>query len=195
MSRSYFNKMAERWDNSAAERDANKLQKIADRLRINQGGKILDVGSGTGVFLPYLAKKTGTFKSITAIDIAEEMLYESRKKFPGKDVIYIQADVGYCPFPENYFDAVICYSSFPHFKDKEACLSEMYRVLQYKGTFSICHSSNRLVINSLHEGITEVCEDVLLGEQHLLQMIEEAGFKDIVIEDGEDYYFASAQKI
>ncbi len=194
MSRSYFNDVAEVWDSKAAGIDVQKLRYLADRLCIKPGDKILDVGSGTGIFLPFLAEKTGSYCNVFAMDIAENMLLESSKKHKGKATTYIQADISRSPFKSDYFDAIICYSSFPHFADKGASISEIWRILKSGGTFSICHTSSRLEINALHASKVEVCRDLLPDDCELFGMLRGAGFEDTIVEDKNEYYFAAAQK-
>ena len=194
MSRSYFNKLADVWDNTATEKDRVKLEKMAERIEIEQGDKILDVGCGTGIFLPFLARKTRFYEHIYAIDIAEEMLFKSVKKYARKDAVFIQADIIYSPFGKCSFDAVVCYSSFPHFNNKEASLLEMRRILKDKGVLYICHTADRLTINERHSGIPEVRKDVLPSGPELSEMFERAGFMNISIEDNEDCFFARASK-
>lgn len=43
------------------------------------GYSVLDIGSGTGVAIPYLEERIGPKGKITALDIAEKMLEISKK--------------------------------------------------------------------------------------------------------------------
>jgi len=118
MLRTYFNEQADSWDENVAEKDAAKLEQMAGRLELKPGSMVLDVGTGTGVFIPYLFDSIGKKGRIVALDIAEEMLKKARtKRFDG-NIDYLQADIGEIPLPDGTFDSVVCYSSFPHFQDK-----------------------------------------------------------------------------
>ena len=68
MTKAYFNEQSQIWDEKIAEKDISKLERIAACLTIEPGATILDVGTGTGVFLPYLLKKVGTEGRILALD-------------------------------------------------------------------------------------------------------------------------------
>ena len=48
------------------------------------GGVILDVGCGSGQFTEILVESLASYTSITGIDVAEEVLKEARRKFPGR---------------------------------------------------------------------------------------------------------------
>ena len=54
MNREYFNQKADGWDETTAEKDISKLERMAERLNIEPGSMVLDVGTGTGVFIPFI---------------------------------------------------------------------------------------------------------------------------------------------
>ncbi len=195
MLRAYFNDRAARWDETVAEKDAAKLACLADRLDIKPGSVVLDVGTGTGVFLPYILRKVGDAGQVIALDFAEAMLREARSKgFPG-NVRYLQADVASIPLRDAICDAIVCYSSFPHFPDKPKALKEMARVLRDGGLLVICHSSSRTRINEIHHRIPAVCNDTLPAADVMKDMLDGADFTDVTVEDGGESYFLSARKL
>jgi ubiquinone/menaquinone biosynthesis C-methylase UbiE len=194
MIRTYFNGKAAIWDEVAAEKNQYKLRQMAARLDIGPGSVVLDVGTGTGVFIPFLLPLVGGNGKILALDIAEKMLHRARvKNFDGV-VAYLNADVAHIPLPDMSVDSVVCYSSFPHFHDKAGALAEMYRVVKRGGRIFICHSSGREAINGLHNGIPEVAGDVIPEEDEMRSMLAAAGFVDIKIEDNCDNYLCRALK-
>ena len=84
MTHSYFNSKADIWDEKIAEKDCDKLENMANNLDIQPGSTVLDVGTGTGVFVPFLLKKVGNKGKLVCLDSAEKMLRESPgKKFQG----------------------------------------------------------------------------------------------------------------
>jgi len=194
MIKAYFNGKAATWDETAAERDETKLRQMAARLNISPGSAVLDVGTGTGVFIPFLLAKIGRGGRILALDIAEEMLRRAKMKGFDGMVTYLNADVARIPLVDNIFDSVVCYSSFPHFQDKYGALREIYRVMKSGGHLFICHTSSREEINAFHNGIGEVADDVLPDEEEMLTMLSAAGFTDIKIEDNCQDYLCRAGK-
>ena len=194
MIRAYFNERADIWDETIAEKDAAKLDRMVQRLNVKPGSTVLDVGTGTGVFVPFLLNRIGGRGQLVAIDIAEEMLKRSMAKSFGGNIKYIHADITSIPFIEGTFNAIVCYSSFPHFQNKPRALVEITRVLKSDGGLFICHTESRSVINSIHREIPAVKNDIIPDMADMLTMLSEAGFTDVEIDDGCDSYLISAMK-
>ena len=194
MLKAYFNDKAAIWDETIAEKDIAKLNRLAERLNIEPGSIVLDVGTGTGVFVPYLLGRIGKNGRLVALDFAEEMLKKARAKGFDGNIEYLQVDVTSVPLPEDVFDVVVCYSSFPHFQDKPRALSEINRVLKKGGKLFICHTSSRDIINQIHRQIPAVENDTIPDRGEMQMMLSASGFIDIGIDDNNDSYFASATK-
>ena len=76
----FFNTCADNWDKIRQTNPAilDKLISLAD---IPANATVLDVGSGTGVLIPYLHAKVGAQGKITAVDFSEKMLAKAQEKF------------------------------------------------------------------------------------------------------------------
>ena len=194
MSRAYFNEKAAIWDETIAEKDIAKLNRLAERLNIEPGSIVLDVGTGTGIFVPYLLDRIGKNGRLVALDFAGEMLKKARAKGFDGNIEYLQVDVTNVPLPEEVFDVVVCYSSFPHFQNKPRALSEINRVLKKGGKLFICHTSSRDIINHIHRQIPAVENDTIPDRSEMQMMLSVSGFIDIGVDDDNDSYFASATK-
>ena len=194
MIKEYFNDRAAIWDEEVSEKDGTRLERMVSRLDIRLGSAVLDVGTGTGVFLPFLLGQVGNKGQVVAIDIAEEMLKIARTKYINGDVCFLCADVGDIPRDDETFDYVVCYSSFPHFQDKPGALAEIFRVTKSGGRLFICHTSGRDCINDIHRQLPVVKNDILPGAYGMQALLAGAGFIDIKIEDDEDSYLAGAGK-
>ena len=194
MSQAYFNEQADIWDETVAEKDAARLERMARRLNLQPGATVLDVGTGTGVFLPFLLRVVGRQGRIVALDFDERMLKKARAKGFDHDIAYLQADVSHIPARSESFDAIVCYSSFPHFPDKPKALGELRRVIKNGGKLLICHTSSRTQINAIHRQVPAVKNDTLPDEAEMQGMLAVAGFTRIKIEDKSDSYLVSAEK-
>jgi ubiquinone/menaquinone biosynthesis C-methylase UbiE len=195
VTKAYFNQQAHIWDEEIAEKDTAKLQSIADFLMIESGSIILDIGTGTGVLLPYLLSKVGMDGKIIALDHAEKMLLKAKTKNFVGNISFLCADVMTIPITDEYCDAVVCYSSLPHFPNKPIALLEIKRILKKGGRVFICHSSGREHINFIHQRIPVVQNDLLPDAIEMMAMLKTAGFTEINVEDKADSYFGCGRKI
>lgn len=194
MTTSYFNGKADVWDEQVAEKDHARLQRMADNLDIQPGSTVLDVGTGTGVFVPFLLRKIAPQGKLVCLDYAERMIEKARsKKFEGQ-IDYVCSDIHTTDFRDGAFDAVVCYSSFPHFQDKLKAFKEMQRILKKGGKLFICHTSSRAVINGIHQNIPEVSQDLIPEKDEMLSLLSSAGFENIELRDEASSYFVRADR-
>jgi ubiquinone/menaquinone biosynthesis C-methylase UbiE len=193
--KAYFNEKAAIWDETVVEKDTTRLEEMARRLALEPGSNVLDVGTGTGVFVPFILSRIGQSGRLVCLDIAEEMLKRAQAKGFGGNTEYICADITDTSFDDESFDAVVCYSSFPHFQDKPRALREINRILRKGGRLFICHTSSRCAINEIHRQIPVVQNDLIPGEAGMRELLSAAGFREISICDSNDSYLAGAVKL
>ena len=194
MSKDFFNSRAATWDDISAEKDISKLKTVVTRLDIKHGDTVLDVGTGTGVFVPLLLKKIGHEGILVCLDFADEMLKIAQTKGFKGNISYLCADIENSCLADNSFDAVVCYSVFPHFDDKVKALKEIRRLLKKDGKLFICHTSSREAINEIHKSVPEVCNHLFPENEDTRRMLSEAGFEDIIISDGKEDYLVIARR-
>jgi len=68
ISRQYFNDLAATWDETTMNNDAMRLQALARKLTLPASGWILDVGTGTGAFLPYISESMKDCSRLVSMD-------------------------------------------------------------------------------------------------------------------------------
>jgi ubiquinone/menaquinone biosynthesis C-methylase UbiE len=99
--------------------------------------KILDVGCGPGLLSKELSIRFPKAK-ITGIDISRYSIKLAKKNCKAiKNINFIIADVHKLPFPDEYFDLVVCKDSFHQFSNPIKAIKEMYRVLKPGGIIYI----------------------------------------------------------
>ncbi|MBD3211821.1 MAG: methyltransferase domain-containing protein [Candidatus Lokiarchaeota archaeon] len=193
--RKYFDDRAENWDDNVFH-DPNKIEILLQELDLKKGETILDVGSGTGVMVPYLNEKIGEKGEIVAIDISEEMISKAKKKF-GDRYTNLQLkveDVNEIQYEIN-FDTILCYSCFPHFLDQEYTIKKMANLLKKQGRLMIAHSQSRDDINSLHKNVDGIVnEDRLPPMRKLKKMMEKNGLKIIKSLDNDKMFYIIGEK-
>lgn len=112
-----------------------------DSLDLAPGGRVLDLGSGTGVVARAIARRPGFGGEVVGIDQSAQFLDEARAltSRDGLDdrVHFDEGDVQALPYPGASFDAVVAHTTISHVTDPDAMLREMARVLRSGGTFAI----------------------------------------------------------
>ncbi|NCD08968.1 MAG: class I SAM-dependent methyltransferase, partial [Negativicutes bacterium] len=153
----YFNQLAASWDNMR-EINAAKLTMLIKMIGIRQEDAVLDLGSGTGVLLPYLSPLA---KTVTAVDFASEMLAKAREKFTGlNNVSYVVADI-LSYKPQQRFDKITCMNFYPHIRDKGQFIERVQALLKPEGEITILHDISRQKVNAIHGGSKHVENDRL----------------------------------
>lgn len=113
--------------------DVFEKQVIAGFVEKIPGGKVLEVGCGTGHWTRYLATSQ-KFSEIIAIDTSEAMLEIARGKITDK-VHFKLANVEKLPFNNNNFDVVVAVTVMEFVDNIPLAFEEVYRVLCPGGYF------------------------------------------------------------
>jgi ubiquinone/menaquinone biosynthesis C-methylase UbiE len=113
-------------------------KRVVSLLNLQENQCFLDMGCGTGWGVRYaasLVKNRGTFYGI---DISSKMIEKADKNCGGCENIYFyKADAAALPFENDFFDFIICTSSFHHYFNPSKVLDEVYRVLKPGGKIYI----------------------------------------------------------
>ena len=193
--RRYFDKLATGWDKIYHQDSLLSIKELIERFEIKKGSMVLDVGSGTGILLPYLLKKVGGKGEVLALDLSLTMIKKARSKDENKKVNFINADAEAIPFKKDLFDYVICFACFPHIFDKRKALIEMSRVLKKGGRLCVAHLLSSEEVKIHHRQFAgEVSKDTLPQEKTMQRWMIKADLKEIRIIDKPSLYLAAGVK-
>ncbi|MDQ0371917.1 class I SAM-dependent methyltransferase [Cellulomonas humilata] len=121
----------ERLSGRLAARLYRRVARDVTTLRLPDGARVLDVGTGPGT-MPRLIVGSAPGLAVDGIDVAPEMIaWAQQTATPG--VTYTVADVAALPWPDATFDVVVSTLSQHHWADVDAGLREVRRVLRPGG--------------------------------------------------------------
>lgn len=185
----FFNERAAGWDQHIIV-DEGKINRLLGLLKIKENASVLDVGTGTGVLIPFLLKAL-PHGQITAVDFSSEMLREARRKFGADNRVYFrETDIEKDPL-QGQFDAIILYSVFPHFENKTETISKLVKTnLKPEGKLLIAHSQGRETLNNMHNGLSHGMQSAhLLNIEQQQSIFKDAGLTvEKAYEDNDIYY-------
>jgi SAM-dependent methyltransferase len=108
---------------------------LALRIVPRHPSRVLEIAAGTGVVTRQLAEALPPAVSIVATDLNQAMLDQAAAEGTSRPVEWRQADALHLPFPDEFFDVVVCQFGVMFFPDKVRAYAEARRVLRPGGQF------------------------------------------------------------
>jgi phosphoethanolamine N-methyltransferase len=164
-----------------------------------RGKQVLDIGCGLGGPAFVLVKKYGAI--VTGTDLEPKLIQRATERAAELDLSdqtnFLVVDAGPMDFPDNNFDLVISSGAITQTADKLGIFREIYRILNPGGVIS-CYNwmksegecSEDMLYWFKMEGLTYAMET---SARHG-DLLAEAGFRDIRLEDASDWYRREARR-
>jgi SAM-dependent methyltransferase len=116
-----------------------ELEVIADLIRLDRGGRYLDLGCSAGLYARNLATRLKNRGDVVGIDISPSMLKEAARRTRKNEVppSLVRADAHDLPFADASFAGAVCGGSLNEFGDPARSLRETRRVLVPGGRVGI----------------------------------------------------------
>ncbi|CAJ1936602.1 unnamed protein product [Sphenostylis stenocarpa] len=165
------------------------------RLELKPGQKVLDVGCGVGGGDFYMARNFDV--EVVAIDLSINMISLAIERAIGLKYA-VEFDCADCykkTYPENTFDVIYTRDTMLHVKDKPTLFRSFYKWLKPGGKILItdyCKSAG-----SPSSGFAEYIKKggyYLHDMKAYRQMLEDAGFDDLIAEDRTDQFVKTLQQ-
>jgi len=145
------------------------MQRIDKFLKNYDAGKVLDVATGQGNFIPFILE-CKSYDEIIALDSMEQFAPIFEKHFAGKNVTFQVGDAYAMPFEDETFDTICFSNSIHHFEYPEKIFAEMKRVLKKSGKIIIneMYSDNLSEAQKSHKMLHHLAaeQDRILGRFH-----------------------------
>jgi ubiquinone/menaquinone biosynthesis C-methylase UbiE len=119
-------------------------QTALDRFQFTGAEQFLDVGCGTGWAVRCVAQSLSNGHAY-GIDISPAMINKAKSLSESiENCTFSVADSESIPYPDDFFDTVLCTFSFHHYETPLNVLSEFRRVLKDNGSLIIVDSARNL---------------------------------------------------
>lgn len=183
---------------------ANRLIEFAD---LQNGQKILDIATGTGIVALNAAQKVGNQGKVIGVDISTGMLSNAKQKLAEtnlRNVEFIEADAEELDFNDNSFDAVLCSLAVCYLTDIPTALRNWHRIIKKDGfiAFNVWKENAfppSVLFREVAErfGINVPNPNEPMGTiDRCNQLLQEIGFKNIQVETEQfGWYFPLDEKI
>jgi ubiquinone/menaquinone biosynthesis C-methylase UbiE len=195
----FFDDLATRWDAMMSpDRDAHLVRLLEPYTALfTLARRVLDIGTGTGAFLPHL-RRLAPDARILALDLSPEMLQRARDKRRDDALCcWLRADAEHLPLVADCIDVVTCHDSFAHLEHRAAALRGFARVLRANGRLLILHDISRARLNAIHGKADHprVQHHLLPPVGEVVPDVEAAGFRVLAAEDADDHYLIAAERV
>jgi ubiquinone/menaquinone biosynthesis C-methylase UbiE len=147
--KAFYNKISRWYDILAGTSEKKCWEVCLQKLHVQEGDQVLEIGFGTGSCLMNLAELVGPHGRVFGIDISDAMceVAQEKLKIAGfNDRTDLRCgDAIHLPFDDNVFDAVMMNFTLELFDtpDIPILLSECHRVLRNKGRIGVVSLSKK----------------------------------------------------
>lgn len=183
----FFDRISSNWDDDEILSTPERIRSILGHLEIMSGMDVLDLGTGTGVLIPYLHEMIAPAGTVTAVDISRGMLSKAIDKYGDLPrVNFVESD-----FEESnvsgLYDIILLYSVYPHLHTPERTLKKLTGNLNPGGRIVIAFPTDESFINEIHHQ-RKAQSDLLPSAHELASRIEEWGLSASVTQATKNEY-------
>ena len=156
--------------------------------KMKEGDTVIDLGSGAGNDAFIARRFVGEKGKVIGIDFTEAMIAKARanaEKLELNNVEFRQGDIDDMPVTSNKADVIVSNCVLNLVPNKHKVISEIFRVLKPGGHFSISDIVLEGALPAKWKEVAELyagCVSGAIQKQVYLEIIEEAGFKNISLQ-------------
>ena len=156
--------------------------------KMKEGDTVIDLGSGAGNDAFIARKIVGESGKVLGVDFTEAMVKKARanaEKLNFNNVEFRLGDIDDMPVTSNYANVIVSNCVLNLVPNKYKVISEIYRVLKPGGHFSISDIVLEGALPARWKEVAELyagCVSGAVQKQVYLEMIKEAGFKEITLQ-------------
>src|SRR5262252_3933076 len=167
---------------------------------LKPGETVLDLGSGGGIDVLLSARRVGPAGKAYGLDMTDEMLAlarENQRKAGVTNVEFLKGEIEHIPLPGDSVDVIISNCVINLSADKDAVLTEAFRVLKPGGRFAVSDVVVRGEVPAEIRRSVELwigCVAGALEESEYRAKLAKAGFENVDLEPTRVYTAESARE-
>jgi ubiquinone/menaquinone biosynthesis C-methylase UbiE len=115
-------------------------RRTVERLALETGAKVLDVGCGTGASALPAARMVEPSGFVTGVDLSARLLDRARAKAKARGITNVDfrlADMTSLGYPDDHFDTVVSVFSIFFVPDMEGLVRELWRMVRRGGKLAV----------------------------------------------------------
>lgn len=190
----FFDRLSAEWDNNEVLSTPEKVKEILSLVGVKDGMNILDLGTGTGVLIPFLSELTGYNGKVVGVDMSEGMLGKASEKYGNlKNAELLRLDFEEEPVNGKY-DLIMLYCVYPHLHRPEETLKRLCADnLNPEGRIIIAFPASETYINNIHKE-KKAAGELLPDAYTLSEKMNDRGFTAEVVKYDAETYIVSLRR-
>lgn len=105
-------------------------RKLLEKVNV-EGGLVLDVGCGSGLFFTQVAKQA---RMVVGVDVSRKLLLKAKEQANAfQNAFVLQADADHLPFKDGFFGSVFAFTVLQNMPKPAETLCELKRVAKRDG--------------------------------------------------------------
>lgn len=192
LQKSYFDRLADLFTTAIPEDVKSRTREIVLAAHLNEGTRVLDVGTGTGALIYHFLEAGVPSQNILGCDLSSGMLEAARNRFTQCN--FWQGD--FLEFPNTFglFDIIFINSCFGNFFDQSKVIERCSTLLHKSGQLIISHPMGKDFVAQLHDQEPEIVPHQLPNKEKLCNWAETFGFTLEMYRDEPLIYLAALRK-
>lgn len=118
---------------SKRREEVGLYREIAEKLPLIDAGRLLDVGTGSGLQLKAIHDVRPNLE-LFGLDMSVAAIRVARKNLAGMEVDLREGSIEQTTYDDDFFDIVTCNASMSYWTNPTACFNEIYRILMPGGS-------------------------------------------------------------
>lgn len=195
----YFDQRVDFFCQPVPDSIQNRTREIVESAGLDEGSKVLDVGTGVGVLIAHFLEQNVRAENIVGCDLSEQMLKIARRRF--ENVFFWRGDIVDLPYPLPgefpchliSFDVVFFNACFGNMWDQSESLKAARRLTDNQGKIVISHPLGAGFVGSLHESEPDIVPHLLPCRKTYVDWSTRLGFSLLRFEERPGFYLAILQ--